>query len=226
MATVDSDETTRLVLVRHGESVVTVNQVIGGHRTCTGLSPLGRAQSERLRDRLERTGEFEGAELLSSHFARAIETAQIIGPAIVESGDASFEQLADFGEHDPGPELDGMSFDAYVERFGTPDWNGDPHVEIFPGGETMFEFHRRVRRGLDELIASRRGTVVLACHGGVVDATFRHLIGSPMTGGFELRTLNTSLTEFVSIPGGRWRVERYNDAAHLEGLPTATPRET
>ena len=36
---------TRLVLVRHGESKVTVRRVIGGYRTCDGLSPLGFEQA-------------------------------------------------------------------------------------------------------------------------------------------------------------------------------------
>jgi probable phosphoglycerate mutase len=40
----------------------------------------------------------------------------------------------------------------------------------------------------------------------------------PFTGSFELNTLNTSLTELSLIRPGRWRLLRYNDAAHLEGL--------
>ena len=49
----DEHRPTRLILVRHGESVATVNRVIGGPRTCAGLSELGRQQAERLRERLE-----------------------------------------------------------------------------------------------------------------------------------------------------------------------------
>ena len=55
-----------------------------------------------------------------------------------------------------------------------------------------------------------------------------------MTGGFELQTVNTSITEFVtsgaasrrSATHANWRLVRYNDAAHLAGLPggTATGR--
>src|SRR3981081_2005764 len=44
---------TKIILVRHGESNVTVSQVVGGERTCTGLSELGVRQAERLRDRLQ-----------------------------------------------------------------------------------------------------------------------------------------------------------------------------
>lgn len=212
-------------MIRHGESNVTVQRVIGGHRTCSGLSDLGRRQSARLADRLADSAELAAADvLLSSTFARAVETAEIIRPAV---GVDVIEQWADFGEHDPGPQIDGMAFDDYVARFGTPDWSGDPDVEIFPGGETTAVFHARIRRAVQRLLDTYAGAdVVVACHGGVVDATFRCALDLPVTGGFALHTLNTSLTEFV-IPGRTgdpWRLVRYNDAAHLSGLPDATER--
>jgi probable phosphoglycerate mutase len=222
-----NDETspTRVTLIRHGESNVTVDRVIGGHRSCTGLSDLGRLQSERLAARLERTGELTVDVLLTSNFARAIETAEIIRPAIGVSEVAA--PWPEFGEHDPGPDIDGMTFDAYVSRFGIPDWDADPHLELFPGGETLAAFQQRVRTALDRLLTSFPGRhVAVSCHGGVVDAVFRHVIGLPGTGGFVLHTLNTSLTEFVAptTPTDPWRVVRYNDAAHLAGLPDATRR--
>jgi probable phosphoglycerate mutase len=228
---------TRLVLIRHGESQVTVNRVIGGHRTCSGLSDLGRQQAERLRDRLAETHELDGALLISSQFDRAIETAQIIGPAIAG---ADLQIDPGFGEHDPGPELDGVSFAAYVEKYGSPNWGGDPHFEVFPGGETIAQFHLRVGSTLSRTLAGHADRViVVSCHGGVVDAIFRQLLRSAPTGAFDLWTTNTSLTEFVpsSRPGDtaahaagqargdqKWRLVRYNDAAHLAGLPTATNR--
>ena len=218
----DSDTTaTRLVLIRHGESNVTVNRVIGGYRTCSGLSDLGRQQAERLRQRLASTGEIVPDVLISSNFLRALETADVIAPAF---GGLSVAVDEGFGEHDPGPEIDGMTFDAYVDRFGTPDWS-DPDVEIFPGGETIADFHSRVERALRDAIDNYRGaTVMISCHGGVIDATFRQLLNAPITGGFELHTLNTSVTEFVSVATGDWRLQRYNDTAHLHGLPGETPR--
>ena len=57
---------TTLVLIRHGESNVTVNRVIGGYRTCSGLSELGRRQADRLRDRLATTGELAADVLIAS----------------------------------------------------------------------------------------------------------------------------------------------------------------
>ncbi len=218
-----SETPTTLVLIRHGESNVTVNRVIGGHRTCSGLSELGRRQADRLRERLASTGEVVADVLISSNFPRAIETAEAIAPAF---GTQTIEIDPGFGEHDPGPEIDGMTFAGYVERFGTPDWS-DPHVDIFPGGETVAGFHGRVGAALGSTLDTYRGkSIVIACHGGVVDATFRHLLRTASTGSFELHTLNTSLTEFASAPSGEWRLKRYNDAAHLGGLPAETPRST
>lgn len=220
--TTDDAPTTTLVFIRHGESNVTVSRIIGGFRTCNGLSPLGRSQSERLAQRLTDTGELAVDTLVASNFERAVETARILAPAL---GGLDVEIDAAFGEHDPGPDIDGMTFMAYVEKFGTPDWSGDPHVDIFPGGETTAQFHLRVGAAISRVAREHAGqTVAIVCHGGVIDMTFRHLVHAPVTGVFDLNTTNTSLTQFRSTPSGRWQLVRYNDAAHLIGLPTETPR--
>jgi probable phosphoglycerate mutase len=217
----DEFKQTRVVLIRHGESQVTVKRVIGGPRSCTGLSELGVQQAERLRERLIRTGEIAATALYSSAYPRARETADIIAP----SWGLPVTVEPAFGEHDPGADCDGLTFQDFIDRYGMPDWEGDPHGVTFPGGETLAEFHHRVGAALSQLVDLHRGgVIVISCHGGVVDAVFRYLLGLPMTGGFELHTVNTSLTEFVNSRPGRWRLARYDDAAHLEGLPKETPR--
>ena len=66
--------------------------------------------------------------------------------------------------------------------------------------------------------------MVVVCHGGVVDAGVPDPAAPPQTGAFELRTTNTLMTELVRLRPGRWQLVRYNDAAHLDGLPIETPR--
>lgn len=226
------DDRTTITAIRHGESKVTVDRVIGGRRSCRGLSVLGRTQARRLRDRLSGDDTFEPDAMLVSDFLRAIETADIVLPALADGvAPCPLDQWQDFGEHDPGPDIDGMTFDEYVGRYGTPDWNGDPDVEIFPGGETTRQFHRRVASGLERLREEFAGRhVVVVCHGGVIDAMFRLILRLPLTATFELESTNTALTTF-SGPASRsgdssslWRLDRFNDAAHLVGLPTRTPR--
>jgi probable phosphoglycerate mutase len=214
------------VFVRHGESKTTVARVIGGHRTCSGLSELGRQQAERLRDRWSIGGEIEADVLIASHYARARETAEIIAPAL---GRLEVVEDPGFGEHDPGPDCDGMGFDEYIERYGTGWWEGDPFGMSFPGGETVAAFQFRigqaVRRTIDTLADK---TIVVVCHGGVVDAALRLALKAPPTGAFEIHTLNTSITEIHLIKDNMWRLIRYNDVGHLVGLPphtTPLPKE-
>lgn len=212
---------TRVVLVRHGESNVTVRRVVGGPRTCDGLSDLGRRQAERLRDRLAETGEISATHLVSSAYPRARQTADAIASAL--GLDVALEP--GFGEHDPGPDCDGMTFQEFVDRFGMPDWESDPHAVTFPGGETIAEFDLRVGATFSRTVGDHRGgTIVIVCHGGVIDGIVRTALRAPRTGAFELHTKNTSITEIVQVRPDRWRIDRYNDCAHLAGLPPESAR--
>lgn len=209
---------TRLVLIRHGESNATVARTIGGPRTCSGLSDLGRDQAGALRARLSLSGELRDAHVYASHYPRAIETAEIIAPALGGS-----EVIVDdgFGEHDPGPDCDGLSFQEFIDRYGMPDWESDPYAVTFPGGETLAQFRYRVGEAVARVTRTHPGeTIVVCCHGGVVDAVMR--IALHAHGQYELFTSNTSITELLLVRPGRWRLQRYNDACHLTGLPPAT----
>ena len=208
------------MLVRHGESKTTVARVIGGHRTCSGLSELGRQQVERLRDRLLAGREIAADVLISSQYSRARETAEIIAPAL---GGLEVIEDAGFGEHDPGPDCDGMGFDDYIERYGVGWWQGDPFGTSFPGGETIAAFQFRVGQAIRRTIdAHSDKTIVVSCHGGVIDAALRLALKAPPTGAFEIQTLNTSITELLLVKDNHWRLIRYNDVGHLVGLPSQT----
>lgn len=220
---------TRLVLVRHGESNVTLRRVIGGPLTCDGLSPLGLQQSERLRDRWSATPELSADLVLASGYPRAIETAEVVAPAL---GGLSVVAAPGFGEHDPGPECDGLSYTEFIERYNPgPDlWqDDDPFATTFPGGETVAAFHYRVGAALRSVVDDHEGsTVVIFCHGGVIDAILRQALRAPSTGSFQVHTLNTSISELTLVKRNMWRLIRYNDAAHLAGLPLhtdLTPRD-
>lgn len=207
---------TRIVLVRHGESFATVERYIGGVRTCKGLTDHGKAQARALGERLKRTGEITADAIVSSAFPRARQTAEIVAPFI---GHSEIDVRPGFGEHDPGPVCDGLTFDDFVARFGRPNFNGDPHAVTFPGGETLAQFHDRVISALQELERDYMGkTVIVTCHGGTIDGVLRHCLQSPSTGRFEVFTKNTSLTEILRPRENVWRLLRYNDHAHLSDL--------
>jgi len=213
-----------LVYVRHGESNSTVNRTIGGHRTCTGLSALGHRQAAALRDRWLAAPDIAPDRIISSHFSRARETAAYISAAF---GDMPVTVDDGFGEHDPGEDCDGMAMEEFIERFGTTAWSEDPFGVTFPGGETLAEFHFRIGRAVRRLVDQHPDeTIVVACHGGVVDTVMRHALKTPMTGGFQINTQNTSITELELARPNHWVLHRYGDAAHLAALRAERPSST
>lgn len=197
---------------------MTVRRVVGGERTCTGLSPLGVRQAEALRDRFRREGPLRVDALLTSTLPRAFETAAIVGAVL----DAEYaERDAELVEHRPG-EADGVPFADFAARFDAFDLRTHPARPLAPGGESLIDFHERVV-GAFSRIEQRfaGGTVMVVCHGGVIDIMFRTYLGVGMHAPFDLWTRNTSITEVVQGED-RWVLHRYNDAAHLAGLPERT----
>ncbi len=208
---------TRLVFVRHGESMATVRQVIGGHAGCTGLSDHGRHQAEALRERLHRTGELSDASvILTSVLPRAVETAEIIAPAI-GGGTLPIARDCDLCELHPG-ESDGLDWVEFESRYGAPDWRTDPHRPLSPGGESWAGFMGRVGATLDRLATVHAGqTVVIVSHGGIVQGSLVSFLRLPDYGqGVELWVENTSITEWRrSRSDTPWQLIRFSDSAHI-----------
>ncbi|HEX6542510.1 MAG TPA: histidine phosphatase family protein [Ktedonobacterales bacterium] len=222
---------THLYLIRHGEAYSNVerdgNGNVPGLRGDKGLTPRGRAQAERLRDRLAKTGEIRPDMLLASTFARAWQTAEIVAPAL----GLPIIPDDDLQEMRPG-EADGMTERELLERYTIPDYRETPYARLAPGAENWGEFILRVGSMLDRVTREYAGkTVVLVTHGGVIDASIIvffqvHSLKVPP---FALYTHNTSITEweleqsdgFRERPEGaaRWRLVRYNDDYHIRDLP-------
>ena len=211
--------TTRVTIIRHGESQCTVDGIVGGTKGCTGLSMGGRQQAERLRDRLLRTRELAATDVvLTSVLPRAIETARIIGAGL-GSGDLEALEDCDLCELHPG-ECDGMTWAEYGERYGNVNMRDDPYMPISPGGESVATFMARVggalRRAVDRYECQQ---IVIVAHGGVIQASFRAFANLPLQTGIDLEPSNTSLTEWEGDRDDdgtlHWLLVRYNDFAHL-----------
>ncbi|HET6969017.1 MAG TPA: histidine phosphatase family protein [Ornithinibacter sp.] len=215
-------EGTRIVLIRHGESRAQELGILGGHAGCQGLSATGRRQVTLLRDRLASTGELvEASALYSSVMPRAVETAQIIAPAL---GDLEVWQECDFCEGHPG-EADGLTWEELAERYPVePGWSGN--TQRAPGWETWTELGDRVARALSTIVDRHPGeTIVVACHGGVVAHAMFHFLGLDLDPRGQPRAWiapdNSSLTEFRFAPNPYEKstlpvqLVRYNDHAHL-----------
>lgn len=210
---------THLYLIRHGEAITNVEPIIGGMNGDTGLTQHGVAQATALRDRLYATGEIDAAVLIASPLARARQTAEIIAPAL---GDLPITLDDDVQELRVG-EADGMHVADFRAKYGTPDFRIEPFRPLAPGGESWGEFLLRVARTLDRIARAHEDkTVVVVCHGGVIDGSLITALGlnviKPIPQ-FEFHTYNTSIThwEYRSPQAeqpARWRLLGYNDASH------------
>jgi 2,3-bisphosphoglycerate-dependent phosphoglycerate mutase len=220
---------TRLVLIRHGEAVCNVSGVCGGRTGCSGLTERGIEQVEALRDRLAVTGELAGTDALyASVLPRAIQTAEILAPALPGDDGPGLSVIAECGlcELHPG-EADALTWAQFAQRFGQLDWDQNPDQVIAPGGESWTGFVNRAADMVATLAERHRGQlVVVACHAGVIEASLLALL--PVAGGrqgvrLQLRTQHASLTSW-EIDDGRWRLLGYNDSAHLlDGEPSRRP---
>jgi probable phosphoglycerate mutase len=204
---------TRLVLIRHGESLAQEQGFVSGHDTCIGLSDRGRTQAAALRDRLLATDELGTVDTVyTSILPRAIETASILAPAL---GDVAPRAECDWCEIHAG-EAEGLTWDVLRERYAI-DGDPDPFRTAIPGAETWAEFSVRAGARLRRVANDHPGArVVVVCHGGVIGASFVALGDVPIRQATTLtrETVNTSITEWRRT-GTSWHLVRYNDAAHL-----------
>lgn len=213
---------TRLVLIRHGESAAQAGSFIGGHQGCKGLSDLGRRQVDALRRRLERTGEIDGVSALySSVLPRAIETAEILRPAL---GDLDTYQDCDLCEGHPG-EADGITWEEWRDKYSEQVYDKGPYVPWSPGGESWADLVNRAGRRLTQVANEHPDeTVVVACHGGIIDASLRVFGHVPLDTHWRTHIDNASMTEWAlrdyegRKPGRQWTLVRFNDAAHLHDV--------
>jgi 2,3-bisphosphoglycerate-dependent phosphoglycerate mutase len=212
--------TTELLLVRHGEARCNRDGVVGGPKTCTGLSTLGQIQMERV------------AHSLKASAARAPIAALYAGPRrrLRESGEMLSAQLQlplliDDGLDGPDHgAADGKNWSAVKEEFG-----GGPHAHPelpwAQGSDTWSGYLQRATDNLRTLIARHEGErVLLACHGETVMAAYALLLGLAPTNAASFTVEHASLTwwqkERNRFGAERWLLRRHSDTTHRDHSAT------
>jgi probable phosphoglycerate mutase len=204
----------RLILIRHGDAYAGFDGVVSGPRGCLGLTELGREQAEALRAYLAETGRFSVDVLLASVLPRAIETAEIVAPALDLR---TIYEDCDLCEIHTG-EADSLAWSEYAARYGTFDMEAEPDRVFAPGGDSWLTFHDRVL-GLCKRLAMEftDQTVMAVCHAGVIMASLRVLLDIPQTGlKTRIQPTNTGITEWQYEPEqDRWTLHSFNERSHL-----------
>jgi broad specificity phosphatase PhoE len=204
----------RLVLIRHADAYAGFDGLIGGPHGCMGLTELGRHQANLLRTYLVDTGGVHADVLLSSILPRALETAEIIAPALDVD---TIHQDCELCEIHTG-DADAMAWTEYDSTYGWFDMESEPERVFAPGGDSWKSFHVRVDRILARLATEYSDrTVVAVSHAGVIMASLRVLFDIPHPGtGTRLRPTNTGITEWEYEQAfDRWTLHSFNEHAHL-----------
>lgn len=203
-------KTTRICLVRHGETSWNAEKRIQGNIN-VGLNTAGQAQAEAAAAWL--AGNSTMAALYSSDLLRARQTAERVGRAL---------HLApilrpEFRERRYGL-FEGLTYDQSRTRY--PDvyalFEGrEPDFVIPYGGESLRQLHQRVCAGLQRIVEDHRGqSVVVVTHGGVLDIVNRVVRGTSLRAPRDFLIPNAAIN-WVCADGNRWRLEAWGVTDHL-----------
>ena len=200
---------TRLLLLRHGQTALSVDRRYSG-RGNPELTEVGRAQAAAAAARLGARGGI--AVVVSSPLGRARQTAQaaadVLGlPVVVHEGLTE----TDFGA------WEGLTFGEASER--DPDlhrrWLGDTSVPP-PGGESFDEVRIRVDAALADLNRRFAGeNVLVVSHVTPIKTLLRTALdaGPSLLYRLHLDLASLSIAEFY--PDGGASVRLVNDTSHL-----------
>jgi len=212
--------TTRLIVIRHAQSLANAEGRIQGHLDFA-LSELGRRQSERLAARLAAAGV---DALYTSPLKRARETADVLAARL----GLTVEDVLALRERDVG-ELAGLNRAELLARF--PQY-GRPGADVsrikVEGFEQDAELTERVTSTFRRIISAHEGgTVAVVTHGGVIGTVFRWALGLPRLRPARFTIDNASLTIFnvrdLDADGAHPQAQliTLNDTCHLDAVADA-----
>lgn len=201
---------TKICFVRHGETDWNVNKRMQGHIDIP-LNAHGVMQAERLAKALQRTGHHFD-RIYSSDLERAFHTAKAI--ASPQSLDITIHP--DLRERHVG-KLQGLLL-ADAPQVEPTLWQRHLARDLdfdLGGGESIVQFHNRMKRMLDYLLTKHTGEQILAVsHGGSLDMIYRIVTQQALDAERVAVVPNTSLN-WIAHDGNAWSIERWGDTSHL-----------
>lgn len=206
-----------IMLLRHGQSYVNLDDWEKGYLD-VGLTDLGHQQAQLAAHWIAEHLVVDA--LYTSTMVRTLETTAYLEQALGITAQRD-DRLREFGNcyasGDPVPATS-MPIE-YAEFWGTQ----RPHTPIGEGAESWMIFRGRVSRFLDDVVgrhgaAGTNETVVVVCHGGVIEAAFDHVFNVGPFRQAEILTHNTGIVHFEYVSDSvrePWRLHAHGLAHHL-----------
>ncbi len=211
-------QTTKILLIRHGQSTANVAGLFTGHSGYP-LSELGHKQAARTAEYIKQNYSVDA--VYSSDLPRAFQTAEYtalaFGLPIVT--DARFREIH-------GGEWERVHFDDLSKLYPTDYalWMSDVGNARCTGGESVMELADRVFQGLVSVGNAHPGKcVVVATHATPVRAAIWKAAGASAS---QMQNLswgsNCGISEF-DFADGKLTAVRVNYVEHLTGMQTQLP---
>ncbi len=206
------EDVTRLILVRHAEQYIPDPR--GGPIGDTFDPPLSERGLQQARLVGERFSTERVDAVYASPLQRALETGREIArhhrlaPTVVHDL-REVEIFRDIpADRSPGEFLGHGLLAGIRERMlREKTW------DVYPYSEPSFDFRKRVANAIEAILAENEGQAILvACHGGVINAYVAHIIGV----GYDMffRPAHTSVNVIYAGHGAR-ALQSLNDVSHL-----------
>ena len=207
-----SDQVTRVIAVRHGETDWNVETRMQGQLDVP-LNRKGRWQAERLADAL---ADSDIDAIHSSDLLRATQTADALARRLGLSVgiDRGLRERC-FGV------FEGLTFDEVEARWPEQSrrWRRREPDFAPEGAESLEQFCARSVASAERLAARHGGrTIVLIAHGGVMDCLYRAATRIPLQAARSWLLGNASINRLLYTPQG-FTLVGWNDTGHLDEAP-------
>ena len=211
----------KIYIIRHGQTDFNLQGIVQGSGVDSSLNEMGRAQAHAF---FEKYKSVPFDKIYTSALRRTSETvSEFIGLGI------PYESLSGLNEISWGSN-EGQKItpeeDAYYHWMMEQWENGNTSLRI-QGGESPEEVAARQRPAIEKIIHSPQETILICMHGRAIRILLCQLLHYPLKSMdlFEHANLCLYLLEQT---GSMFRVKRYNDTSHLEGikLPLEKKAET
>ena len=200
---------TRLLLVRHGETIWNHTSRYQGH-TDIELTETGREQARSLAKRLKTE---KVKAVYSSDLKRAFETASILAtPHNLPVKTTKELREINFGV------WEGLTYQEIMEEYRelASEWYQYPGKIRIPGGETFTDVKERAYNTILELARQNDpGTIIVVAHGGTIRAIICGLLDIDLNHAFQIRQDNTALNIIECNQGGYIVLSLLNGVSHL-----------
>ncbi len=201
--------TTRICLVRHGETEWNMERRIQG-QIDVELNATGLNQAAAAGSWLRTAGI---SALYSSDLRRAWATARVIGAALGLIPVA----VPELRERRYGI-FEGLTYDEARARFpdGYAAFARRDTDYSFDGGESLRQMAARVTGKLEEIATAHPGrNVAVVLHGGVLDIVNHFVRGNPLETPRDFLIPNAGIS-WIAAVDGVWTMESWGETGHLE----------